>query len=201
MRSVFLFGAASAALMPAVALADDLAGDNADQRQIIVTASPITSAQDETPSIVAKIDRGQILANGGASIADSLADIPGISATSFASGASRPIIRGMDATRVRILEDGTSSSDVSDIGPDHGIPIDPLSAQSIEVVRGAGTLRYGSQAIGGVVNVLNNRVPTGLPDKPISAEMTAPVGPILARSKTSMSNESPSRRPSLSTLS
>ncbi|MGN6122557.1 MAG: TonB-dependent receptor [Sphingomonas oligoaromativorans] len=172
MRSVFLFGAASAALMPAVALADDLAGDNADQRQIIVTASPITSAQDETPSIVAKIDRGQILANGGASIADSLADIPGISATSFASGASRPIIRGMDATRVRILEDGTSSSDVSDIGPDHGIPIDPLSAQSIEVVRGAGTLRYGSQAIGGVVNVLNNRVPTGLPDKPISAEMT-----------------------------
>ncbi len=65
----------------------------------------------------------------------------------------------MDANRVRVLEDGTSSSDASDIGPDHGVPIDPLSARSIEVVRGAATLRYGSQAIGGVVNAINNRVP------------------------------------------
>ena len=170
MRSLLLLGVASAALIPAVARAAD--ADANEPRQIIVTASPLTTDQDETPSITAKIDRDQILANGGASISDSLANVPGISATSFASGASRPIIRGMDATRVRILEDGTSSSDVSDIGPDHGIPIDPLSAQSIEVVRGAGTLRYGSQAIGGVVNVLNNRVPMALPDTPIAAEMT-----------------------------
>jgi iron complex outermembrane receptor protein len=76
----------------------------------------------------------------------------------------------MDATRVRLLEDGTSSSDVSDIGPDHGIPIDPLSARSIEVVRGAATLRYGSQAIGGVVNTINNRVPMSLPKEAISAK-------------------------------
>jgi len=170
MRSLLLLGVASAALIPAVARAAD--ADANEPRQIVVTASPLTTDQDETPSITAKIDRDQILANGGASISDSLANVPGISATSFASGASRPIIRGMDATRVRILEDGTSSSDVSDIGPDHGIPIDPLSAQSIEVVRGAGTLRYGSQAIGGVVNVLNNRVPMALPDTPIAAEMT-----------------------------
>jgi iron complex outermembrane receptor protein len=170
MRSLLLLGVASAALIPAVARAAD--ADANEPRQIVVTASPLTTDQDETPSITAKIDRDQILANGGASISDSLANVPGISATSFASGASRPIIRGMDATRVRILENGTSSSDVSDIGPDHGIPIDPLSAQSIEVVRGAGTLRYGSQAIGGVVNVLNNRVPMALPDTPIAAEMT-----------------------------
>jgi iron complex outermembrane receptor protein len=173
MRINLLLGVASATLIPAAVHAQQLAAnDVTDPKQIIVTASPIASAQDETPTIVAKVDRETILRNGGASIADSLSNIPGISATSFASGASRPIIRGMDATRVRILEDGTSSSDVSDIGPDHGIPIDPLSAQSIEVVRGAGTLRYGSQAIGGVVNVLNNRVPTALPDKSISAEMT-----------------------------
>jgi iron complex outermembrane receptor protein len=79
----------------------------------------------------------------------------------------------MDANRVKVLEDGVNSSDVSDIGPDHGVPIDPLSAQSIEVVRGAGTLRYGSQAIGGVVNAINNRVPLTLPEKPLSGEVGA----------------------------
>ncbi|HWW25444.1 MAG TPA: TonB-dependent receptor, partial [Caulobacter sp.] len=77
----------------------------------------------------------------------------------FAAGASRPVIRGMDAQRVKLAENGLSSSDVSDVGPDHGVPIDPLAAQQIEVVRGAATLRYGSQAIGGVVNVINNRIP------------------------------------------
>jgi iron complex outermembrane receptor protein len=101
----------------------------------VVTATPFGHKLDETPAIAAKVDAEQILRSGGASIADALKDVPGISATGFASGASRPIIRGMDATRVRLLEDGTSSSDVSDIGPDHGIPIDPLSARSIEVVR------------------------------------------------------------------
>lgn len=136
---------------------------------IIVTANPFGV---DTPTIVAKVNRRAILDAGGASIADALAAVPGISSTGFAPGASRPIIRGQDAARVRVLENGTSSSDVSDVGPDHGIPIDPLSAQSIEVVRGAATLRYGSQAIGGVVNILNNRVPTELPAKALSGEVS-----------------------------
>lgn len=136
---------------------------------IIVTASPFGA---ETPTIVAQVNRRAILDTGGASIADALAAVPGISSTGFAPGASRPIIRGQDAARVRVLENGSSSSDVSDVGPDHGIPIDPLSAQSIEVVRGAATLRYGSQAIGGVVNILNNRVPTTLPTKALTGEVS-----------------------------
>lgn len=175
MRIPFLSSAAAAALLPAVASAQQ-APDT--QNVIIVTASPIATGRDDTPTITAKVDRSAILAAGGASIADSLAEVPGISATGFAAGASRPIIRGMDATRVRILEDGSSSSDVSDIGPDHGIPLDPLAAQSIEVVRGAATLRYGSQAIGGVVNVLNNRVPMALPTGPLSAEATGSYGTV-----------------------
>ena len=138
-------------------------------RDVVVTANPYGA---ETPTIVAKVNRDAIVQSGGASIADALANVPGISATGFAPGASRPIIRGQDATRVRVLEDGSSSSDVSDIGPDHGIPIDPLSARSIEVVRGAATLRYGSQAIGGVVNILNNRVPTELGTKALTGEAT-----------------------------
>ena len=179
MRTHLLLGAAVAALIPAAVAAQQVPAKAPDNRNdIVVTASPFATFVDNSPTIVAKIDRDTILTTGGASIADSLAAVPGISATDFASGASRPIIRGQDATRVRILEDGTSSSDVSDIGPDHGIPIDPLAAQSIEVVRGPATLRYGSQAIGGVVNILNNRVPTGLPDKPLKVELNGSYGTV-----------------------
>ena len=117
--------------------------------------------------IVDSVDRRQILQSGGANLADALANEPGVTGTSFAAGASRPVIRGFDANRVRVLENGIGSFDVSDVGPDHGVPIDPLSTEKIELVRGAATLRYGSQAIGGVVNAINNRVPDALPDKPV----------------------------------
>ena len=171
MRSQYLLGVAVAALLPAVAIAQQSSPKAPNTtRDIVVTASPFGT---DTPTIVAKVDRSTILATGGSNIADSLQNVPGISATNFASGASRPIIRGIDANRVRLLEDGTSSSDVSDIGPDHGVPIDPLSAQSIEVVRGPSTLRYGSQAIGGVVNVLNNRVPTVMPTQAVQGEINS----------------------------
>ncbi len=180
MRYLLFMGVAFAASAPVPALAQTAPAPTTPdpRRDIIVTASPIGHDRDDTPAIVAKVDAEEILRRGGASIADALSKVPGIAATGFATGASRPIIRGMDATRVRVLEDGTSGSDVSDIGPDHGIPIDPLAARSIEVVRGAGTLRYGSQAIGGVVNVLNNRVPTSFPDQPLSAELNATYGTV-----------------------
>ena len=80
------------------------------------------------------------------------------------------MIRGFDANRVRTLEDGVGSFDVSDIGPDHGVPLDPLTAERVEIVRGAATLRYGSQAIGGVVNAISNRVPSTLPAQPFGAK-------------------------------
>jgi iron complex outermembrane receptor protein len=127
--------------------------------EIVVTASPLGGAPDRFATIVEQVSRQDVLSNGGASLADALRDVPGVAGTGFAAGASRPVIRGMDAQRVKLAENGLSSSDVSDLGPDHGVPIDPLAAQQIEVVRGAATLRYGSQAIGGVVNVINNRIP------------------------------------------
>jgi len=127
--------------------------------ELVVTASPIGGDRDRFATIVEQVSRQDVLSNGGASLADALRDTPGVSGTGFAAGASRPVIRGMDAQRVKLTENGLSSSDVSDVGPDHGVPIDPLAAQRIEVVRGAATLRYGSQAIGGVVNVINNRIP------------------------------------------
>jgi len=178
-KSLFL-GALGALSLPFPALAQGAASTDAapptgegTQEPIIVTAAPYGVGRANTPAISAQVGRDQILESGGASLADALAHVPGMAATGFASGASRPVIRGMDATRVRLVEDGLSAADVSDVGPDHGTPIDPLAARSIEVVRGAATLRYGSQAIGGVVNAINDRVPTRLPAAPFAAELTA----------------------------
>lgn len=169
-RSFLLCGGAVAALVSATGPSWGQAHAPGVE-SVVVTASPLAGANLAT--IPAQVDADQILHQGGSSLADALSNIPGVSSTGFAAGASRPIIRGMDANRVRILEDGTSSSDASDIGPDHGVPIDPISARSIEVVRGAATLRYGSQAIGGVVNAINNRIPLTLPDNPSGEVQTA----------------------------
>jgi iron complex outermembrane receptor protein len=156
-----------------VAFADSKASD---VPTVVISASPLTDDPDRIATFVDSVNRDQILRSGGANLADALSDVPGVTGTSFASGASRPVIRGFDANRVRVLEDGVGSFDVSDVGPDHGVPIDPLSAQRVEVVRGPATLRYGSQAIGGVVNAINNRVPTELPDKPFLGEVTGSYG-------------------------
>jgi len=168
-RALFLLSATAGS---AAAIASDPASSI---DTIVISASPITP-EDKLATIVETVDRDEILRAGGANLADALANTPGVTGSGFASGASRPVIRGFDSNRVRTLEDGIGSFDVADVGPDHGIPIDPLSAQRIEVIRGAATLRYGSQAIGGVINAINNRVPSRLPDKPFAAELTGLYG-------------------------
>lgn len=139
--------------------------------KVIVTASPLAKNRDQFATLVGTADRNDLTREGGLNIADSLTQIPGVNSTSFAVGAGRPVIRGFDAARVRVLENGLGSFDVSDLSPDHGVPIDPLALQRIEIVRGPATLRYGSQAIGGVVNALNNRIPSVLGSKPFSGEL------------------------------
>lgn len=138
---------------------------------VTITASPIGS-RDAMATLVGSVDRAALLTRGAASLGDALADVPGVSASGFAPGASQPLVRGFGSNRVRVLENGLGSFDVADVGPDHGTPIDPLSAERIEIVRGAGSLRYGNQAIGGVVNVLNNRVPWRPPSGAISGELS-----------------------------
>ncbi len=80
-------------------------------------------------------------------------------------------MRGLDNYRVRVQENGLAVNDVSDLSEDHAVPVDPFAARRVEVIRGPATLRWGSQAIGGVVNVDNNRIPTALPARPITGEM------------------------------
>ena len=117
----------------------------------------------------------EIVATSGPTITDTLEARPGIAATTFAPGASRPIIRGLDSYRVRTQENGIGTHDVAAISEDHAIPVDPNAADWIEVVRGPATLRYGSQAIGGVVSVENQRIPTFIPNGGFSGALTGGV--------------------------
>lgn len=110
----------------------------------------------------------EIRASQGQTITDVLQNKPGISGTTFAPGANRPIIRGLDSYRVRVQENGIGSGDVSALSEDHAVPIDPYSAERVEVVRGPATLRYGSGSIGGVVAVENGRIPTAIPEGGVS---------------------------------
>ena len=109
----------------------------------------------------------EIRRNAASTLGDLLFDKPGITGSSFAPGASsRPIIRGLDVNRVGIVENGIGGGGASDLGEDHYVPIDPLTTNQVEVIRGPATLRYGSQSIGGVVAATNNRIPEALPCPP-----------------------------------
>ncbi len=98
------------------------------------------------------------------SIGETLARQPGVTASSFGPTASRPILRGLSGDRIRILTDGIGSFDVSASSPDHAVAINPLTAERIEVLRGPAALVYGSSAIGGVVNVIDRRIPRVEPE-------------------------------------
>lgn len=120
---------------------------------------------------VTVIENGEIRRSGAATLGDLLFDKPGITGSQFAPGASsRPIIRGLDGHRIRIQENGIGANGASDLGEDHFVPVDPLTTERVEVIRGPATLRFGSQAIGGVVEASNNRIPTFIPQRNVSAE-------------------------------
>lgn len=129
------------------------------------------SADEAFVPVTVVTDR-EIAAQQGATITDSLDQKPGITGSTFAPGASRPIIRGLDTYRIRVQENGIGTHDVAALSEDHAVPIDPFSAERIEVVRGPATLRYGSQAIGGVVSVENDRIPSFIPPRGYTAAVT-----------------------------
>jgi iron complex outermembrane receptor protein len=97
-------------------------------------------------------------------IGETLSDIPGVTTNRFSPLASRPIIRGLGGSRVLMLENGIGSLDVSTISADHAVTVEPIQAEQIEIFRGPSTLLYGSQASGGLVNVVTNRIPEFVPE-------------------------------------
>jgi iron complex outermembrane receptor protein len=118
----------------------------------------------------------EVVATPGANLADSLQYRPGIAGSTFTPGANRPVVRGLDNYRVRVQENGIGSHDVSALSEDHAVPIDPFAAGQIEVVRGPATLRYGSQAIGGVVSASNDRIPDVIPRRGFTATTKGGLG-------------------------
>lgn len=103
-------------------------------------------------------------------VGEVLAKLPGVTASSFSPGASRPILRGFGGERVRVLTDGVGTIDASSTSADHAVTTDPLIAERIEVLRGPAVLLYGSQAIGGAVNVITKRIPPRVPDEPVHVD-------------------------------
>jgi iron complex outermembrane recepter protein len=124
---------------------------------------PAATSAFQPPPSLNTITSSQIQASQAQSFGNLFFTMPGATSAGLAPGASRPVLRGLDDFRVRVQENGVGSLDVSDLGQDHGVPIDPLSVQKITIYRGPEALRYGSQAVGGVVEASNNRIPFAAP--------------------------------------
>lgn len=154
------------------------AGDQAyhdDQPAIVVTAL-IPRKQGDILSGTTVVSGEKLTRELRPTIGETLARQPGVSATSFGPNASRPVLRGFQGERVRILTDGIGSFDVSNTSVDHAVAINPLTADRIEVLRGPAALLYGSSAIGGVVNVIDSRIPRRVPDEPVHIDAIGTYG-------------------------
>jgi iron complex outermembrane receptor protein len=127
---------------------------------IEVRASPFHGHSDLDMAQPASVLRGaRLQRRQSTSLGDTLSTELGVQSSSFGPGSGRPIIRGLDGPRIRVMDGGMGTSDLSTISPDHQVTGEPISATQIEVLRGPATLLYGSGASGGVVNVVNNRIP------------------------------------------
>lgn len=143
--------------------------------EIIVTA-PYQRNQADILSGTSVLSGEKLTRELRPTIGETLARQPGVSATSFGPNASRPVLRGLQGERVRVLTDGIGSFDVSNTSVDHAVAINPLTADRIEVLRGPSALLFGSSAIGGVVNVIDSRIPRRVPDEPIHVDAIANYG-------------------------
>ena len=132
--------------------------------EIIVTGSPLARSVDEAITGVSVLSGDELARRLSSTIGETLKTEPGVSSTFFGAGASRPIIRGQGGDRVRVLTNGVGSIDASSASPDHATAAEPAQAEQIEVLRGAGILRYGSSGAGGIVNVIDGRIPTAVPE-------------------------------------
>ena len=124
---------------------------------IIVIGNPLEARDVVAP--VTSLSGTNLLLKRASTLGETLSGEPGVSATWFGPNASRPVIRGLDGDRIRILNNQGASFDASSLSPDHAVALDPLVIERIEVLRGPASLLYGGSAVGGVVNVVDNRVP------------------------------------------
>ncbi|HEX2060477.1 MAG TPA: TonB-dependent receptor, partial [Thermoanaerobaculia bacterium] len=144
--------------------------------EIVVTASADSRRESEVYQPVNVLGEEELRARIQPTLGETLAQEPGVTSTSFGAGASRPVIRGLGADRIRVLEEGVGTGDVSNVSPDHAVSVDPSGAEQIEIVRGPATLLYGSNAVGGVVNVISARVPSRVTTDPLTGSLDVRYG-------------------------
>lgn len=159
--------------------ATDAAADTQDHVQpgeeIVITGTRARNTADVLGG-TAVLAQEQLTRDLRPTIGETLASMPGVSATSFGPNASRPVLRGFIGARAPLLTDGIGSIDVSNTSADHAPIINPLTADRIEVLRGPTALIFGPSAIGGVVNVIDSRIPRHMPDEPVHFDGIATYG-------------------------
>lgn len=155
--SLLAIWAGSLATTPALA-AD--ANTEINLPSVSVTGNPLGVGSDELIVPVTKLNGRELSLKRESTLGDTLDGIPGVNATHFGPNASRPVIRGLDAERVRIMQNGVGVLDASSLSFDHAVTIDPIIVEQVDVVRGPAALLYGGSAVGGVVNATDNRIPT-----------------------------------------
>ena len=126
---------------------------------VTVTGNPLGVGSDELVVPVTILNGRELSLRRESTLGETLNSVPGVSSSYFGPNASRPVIRGIDGDRVRMMQNGVGILDASALSPDHAVPIDPLIAEQIEVIRGPATVLYGAGAVGGVVNVIDYRIP------------------------------------------
>ncbi|MDM0074450.1 TonB-dependent receptor [Variovorax sp. J2P1-59] len=127
-------------------------------REVTVTGNPLGATDLIAPTT--SLSNDALLLKSQSTLGETLNGVPGVSSTYFGPNASRPTIRGQDGDRIRILQNGGSAPDASALSYDHAVPVDALVTDRLEVLRGPSALQYGGSAVGGVVNVIDNRIPT-----------------------------------------
>jgi len=135
---------------------------------VVTTASPLAREGDEIAQPTSVLGGLKLDQHLQSTLGETLAGQPGVDSTYFGPGASRPVIRGLGGDRIRVLTGGVGTLDASVISPDHAVSLDPLLIDRVEIVRGPASLLYGGGAIGGVVNVVDGRIPETLPDAPVT---------------------------------
>ncbi|WP_180062538.1 zinc piracy TonB-dependent receptor ZnuD [Acinetobacter sp. YH12120] len=111
------------------------------------------------------------LAERSTTIGDAMADELGVYSNQYGSGSSRPVIRGQDGPRVKVLQHASETADVSTLSPDHAITVDPILAKQVEIIRGSSTLLYGAGTVGGLVNVTDQKIPTQMPNNDLEGQV------------------------------
>jgi iron complex outermembrane recepter protein len=151
--------APSAAPTPAVPQAASAPSLTPPKTQtVVVTGNPLRAQRPDAATSVLQGDA--LMLKRSETLAETLAATPSVAMSWFGPSANRPVIRGLDGDRVRMLSNSGASLDASSVSQDHAVPIDPLAMERIEVLRGPAALMYGGSAVGGVVNTIDNRIPS-----------------------------------------